>query len=155
MCLSDETKCLLSVAISNGDRDCPKMEDESIMNIFDFSGQLPFSTTCNSHLDFIYLIHGAVETDETNCSFNEFQCINKHSNVIYCLSSSHMFHKRIDNCTENEFIQELYFKNDTNNINENYYSFNSSKCISDDNIWEHHSTTARVQEEVCLHDQIL
>lgn len=59
----------------------------------------------------------------TDCSSDEFQCKNLDLNLTYCLPLIHMFHKRKDNCTMYEQIQELYFYNGTSDINEYYYSF--------------------------------
>ncbi|UJR06644.1 hypothetical protein I4U23_010928, partial [Adineta vaga] len=88
----------------------------------------------------------------TNCSFNAFQCTNKASSLTYCLPLTYMFYKRIDNCTEAEYIPEVYFYNETNDISKDYYSFNRSKCISGNSICNHHLETVDEQDKECRID---
>ncbi|CAF4563729.1 unnamed protein product, partial [Rotaria sp. Silwood2] len=181
-CTSDPTKCLLPVAIGNGQIDCPQGEDEKNENIYGILHQISFSSIC----DGIPHVNGN-ETDETNCewwpcdnayshcngiwnclkgidelncrhidcSWNEFQCKNKYLNLTYCLPLVHMFHKRRDNCTDNEIIHELYVDNGTNDISRSYYSFNKSKCITEDNICNRHLEKANVQDDVCPRNQMV
>ncbi|CAF1260817.1 unnamed protein product [Rotaria sordida] len=185
MCTSDPTKCLLPVAIGNALYDCSQGEDEANENIYSIKRQLPFPFICDADTKFSeadghetdetncewWPCHNAYSHCDTywdclngidelncpnmNCSLNEFQCRNNDLNLTYFLPSVHMFHQRRDYCMENEFIQELYFDNGTGNISKSYYSFNKSKCITEDNICNHHSKTVNIQEDVCLKNQIL
>ncbi|CAF3944130.1 unnamed protein product, partial [Adineta steineri] len=181
-CMSDSSKCLVSVVIGNGNSDCPMKEDEQVMDRFDFNKQMSFSDICNGGEHFMYSVVVRNETDETNCewwpcnhpyvrcngiwdclngidevncqsnpcSFNEFPCENDELNSVYCLPISNMYHKQIDSCTVPHIIEEIYFSNEINKNNENYYSFNKSKCIRKDNICRNHSkAVTNGQQEVC------
>ena len=68
-CMSDPTKCFVSVVIGNGNNDCAKKEDELLMTRFDFNKQIPFSQLCNRQEHPIYSVVDRNETDETNCEW--------------------------------------------------------------------------------------
>ncbi|CAF3334560.1 unnamed protein product, partial [Rotaria sp. Silwood2] len=181
-CTSDPTKCLSLVAIDNGQVDCPQREDEIHENIYDILRQKHFSFICNSvrqvdgnetdetncewwpcdnpysHCDGIWhCLNGMDELNcpNMNCSRNEFQCKNVYLKLTYCLPLVHMFHKRRNDCAKDDTIQELYFDNGTNDISISYYSFNKSKCITEDNICNRHSERMNLQEDACLKNQVL
>jgi len=172
---------LLHVAIGNGKTECPQGEDEREENIYDIELQIPFSficyqrpylaieetenTNCDwwpcdnpySHCDGAWdCLNGIDELNcpDTYCSSNEFQCKNEDFNLTFCLPQIHMFHKRIDDWTNFQYIHELYFDNGTRDITESYYSFNKSKCISEDNICSRHSEIENIQQEICLKNPI-
>ncbi|CAF2548696.1 unnamed protein product [Rotaria sp. Silwood2] len=182
-CTSDPTKCLLPVAIGNGYPDCPQGEDEASENIYGIQRQIPFSSICDitphildadgnetdetncewwpcytaySHCDVLWDCHNGIDElncPNMNCSLNEFQCKNDGLNLTYCLPLVHMFHKRRDDCTNDETIRELYFYNRTSDISKSYYSFNKSKCITENSICDRYSERANAQEEVCFKNQ--
>ncbi|CAF2777810.1 unnamed protein product [Rotaria sp. Silwood2] len=185
MCPSDPTKCLSLVAIGDGINNCPKGEDETENNIYGIQRPIPFSSICDitpyieatdgnetdetncewwpydtaySHCDALWDCHNGIDElncPDTNCSLNEFQCKSEYLNLTYCLPLVHMFHKRKDDCTDNNVvIQELYFDNRTSDISKYFYSFNKSKCITEDNICNHHSERANVQKDICLKSHI-
>ncbi|CAF3966094.1 unnamed protein product [Rotaria sp. Silwood1] len=182
-CTSDPTKCLLSVAIGNGFWDCSKGEDETDENVYGILPQIPFATICDK-MPFVQVnrtddtncewwpchnpysqcngvwdcLNGIDELNcpHINCSSNEFRCLNKKLNLTYCLPFAHMFFKRASHCpNKHEFIKELYFDNGTSAINRSYYSFNESKCITTDNIYNCSSERANVQKDVCISTQSL
>ncbi|CAF3904613.1 unnamed protein product [Rotaria sordida] len=178
-CTSDSTKCLSPVAIDDGKVDCSKTEDEISNNIDTIRQSLAFPSICYSLLNVLgdetncewwpchnaythcdgrwHCLNGIDELNcpDTDCSWNNFQCKSSKSNLTYCLPLVHMFHKRRDNCTIDKYIRQLYFYNGTNDIDRSYYSFNQSKCITEDNICNHHSERAYIQQEdVCLKKQM-
>ncbi|CAF3844736.1 unnamed protein product [Rotaria sp. Silwood1] len=185
MCKSDPNKCLLPIAIGNGYTNCPKGEDETTENMYGIQQPTPFFHICNtrgsiSPANGIETYYTNCEwwpcntpytycntvwdclngIDELNCpgiscSLNEFECRNKDLNLTYCLPFVHMFHKWKDDCSKNRLVYQLYFDNGTHDISKYYYSFNKSKCISEDNICNPYSETTNVQEDVCLRNQIL
>ncbi|CAF4338770.1 unnamed protein product, partial [Rotaria sp. Silwood2] len=181
-CTSDPAKCLLPVAIGNARLDCPQGEDEENENIYGILQRISFSSICGeipelmgdetdetnckwwpcdnaySHCNMFWdCLNGIDELNcpHTDCSSNEFQCRNSDLNLTYCLPLVHMFHKRRYDCAKGGIILKLYFDNGTSDISKSYYSFNKSKCITEDNICNHHSERENVQEDVCLKNQML
>jgi len=76
-CPSDSNKCLSSVAVGNGYRDCPSGEDE----IFSYTQNLvilaPFSNLCDGTPLYELVVSQSIETDETNCDW--WPCNNSYS----------------------------------------------------------------------------
>ena len=90
----------------------------------------------------------------TSCSFNQYECQLEQSDVFYCLSREHIYEEYISNCnnTDNHY-RYLYFFNGTNNITEDYFSWNNSECISENTLCRdcHHAQISIQQTNDCLY----
>ncbi len=89
---------------------------------------------------------------DTKCSFNEFECLNNRFELSYCIPLNHIYEKYLYyyNDTYTKLFRQIYFYNGTNNINEEYFSWNSTKCITLNNLYliNHHLLT---EEDICLY----
>ncbi|UJR07672.1 hypothetical protein I4U23_011958 [Adineta vaga] len=98
------------------------------------------------------IINGIDELNypNTNCSFNEFLCKNKNLHSTSCLPFSNMFHKQLNNCTDDEFITEIYCDENENHTNEIYRRLNTTKCLSRDKICSDILESDNLQADKCL-----
>ncbi|CAF3631381.1 unnamed protein product [Adineta steineri] len=90
----------------------------------------------------------------TKCSFNELVCYKEHFESSYCIPLVHMYEKYLDPCDDTDLLREFYFYNETTNINDDYFSWNDSKCITSDKICRiNHDlqTESTEEEELCLY----
>ncbi|CAF1084363.1 unnamed protein product [Adineta steineri] len=90
----------------------------------------------------------------TKCSFNELVCYKEHFESSYCIPLVHMYEKYLDPCDDTDLLREFYFYNETTNINDDYFSWNDSKCITLDKLCRiNHDlqTESTEEEELCLY----
>ncbi|CAF1206324.1 unnamed protein product [Rotaria magnacalcarata] len=71
--------------------------------------------------------------DELNCpnslcSSNEYICSDFSFEVSYCLPRAHLFDKYLDDCSNPTTSRQVIFYNETNDISNDYMSWNQSKC---------------------------
>jgi hypothetical protein len=97
----------------------------------------------------IAMVNGIDELNcpDSRCSLNEYECKVKYSSLVYCISKSYIYEKYFSNCTPwFRLSRDLYFYNETNN----YYSWNTSKCITCDKLCRN-QYSLQISTDVCLY----
>ncbi|CAF4641175.1 unnamed protein product [Rotaria sp. Silwood1] len=109
-------------------------------------------TRCDN---FWHCLNGIDELNCPNapCSLNEHECENILLGSSYCLPLNHIFDKYIDNCSDPLATRQIYFYNGTQNINNDYLSWNNTKCVTTNEICRNSnfSSISKAQPDVCLH----
>ncbi|UJR34648.1 hypothetical protein I4U23_027425 [Adineta vaga] len=94
-----------------------------------------------------------INCPNTKCSFNEHECYKDYFESPYCIPLIHMYEKYLDSCNDTFLLREFYFYNGTTNINDDYFSWNDSKCITPYKVCRINQDlqTELVEEERCLY----
>lgn len=109
-------------------------------------------THCNTIWDCANAID-ELNCPNTICSFNELECKNRYLDLPVCLPIANMFDQYIDDCQNPMYQRRVYLNNDTNDLSENYYSWNNSKCVSAKDICKDYHLQAFIEEdELCLRE---
>ncbi|CAF1195873.1 unnamed protein product [Adineta ricciae] len=87
----------------------------------------------------------------SNCFFNEFECHNEESGRSYCIPLSNMYDKYSNSCDTLPVERSVYFYNGTDDISEDYFSWNHSQCVSLEKLCRLNSSTT---ENICLYFSI-
>jgi hypothetical protein len=89
---------------------------------------------------------------DTKCCLNEHECKNSQLEFSYCIPLTHLYEKYLNPCNDSFILHQFYFYNGTNNMTENYLSWNNSKCILFEKLCriDHHLQTS-LAEDVCLY----
>ena len=97
--------------------------------------------------------------DELNCPnnpclSNEYKCSIGNTDSFYCLPKSQLYSTYIVDCVNADYLYlSIRFYNGTDDINAGYYSWNSSKCISDQLCRDrHHFQSANGEHEWCPYE---
>ena len=97
--------------------------------------------------------NGADELNCPNsqCQTNEHECLNSWNGLLYCIPMAHLYDKYLDDCNDSYLYRQLYFYNETNDISEEYLSWNVSKCIISYDICHiyHKLSISIAQTDIC------
>ncbi|CAM4808908.1 unnamed protein product [Rotaria magnacalcarata] len=153
---NESLKCIPYHRVGDGVPDCYRFEDEyfNALRLVPFAAlcngvynykasSLNFPETdesncelwpCNNpHTRCDEFWHCSNGIDELNCpnslcSSNEYICSDFSFEVSYCLPRAHLFDKYLDDCSNPTTSRQVIFYNGTNDISNDYMSWNQSKC---------------------------
>ncbi|CAF4521974.1 unnamed protein product [Rotaria socialis] len=105
ICTSDPNKCILPVAIGNGENDCHLGEDELHTYTFDLVRLVPFAVLCNGVYNYKASSLNFPETDETNCEL--WPCNNPYTRCDefwHCSNGIDELNCPNSLCSSNEYV---------------------------------------------------
>ncbi|CAF1647757.1 unnamed protein product, partial [Adineta ricciae] len=109
-------------------------------------------TRCNNNYDCLD-ISDEFNCPDSVCPFNQYECFDKSTGSVYCLSRNNLYDKYLDPCQRQmeSLTRKVYFYDGTLNISDNYFSWKNVPCLTVDKLCPmgYDFEVALYKEDVC------